>query len=250
MTKPKAKEAKPAAKEKAAKAKDAPKKSAAKPADKKPAKAAKPDAKPAKPQKPAKPSGEQKTQAPGIGFAGGGLGIGVSLSRPRLMAAAGTRITGRIPDRAAVVPQRPSERRLSKKELEGIKVYLLERQEKLIAGLNREKGMQSELSEQRAADEVDIADKQSEQDMSFEIASAKNQELKDIRIALDKIENGTYGKCEICGCDIPPTRLKVLPSATTCRNCRGQEEVMRRREEAASVAQFLGGDESEAGPEI
>jgi len=43
--------------------------------------------------------------------------------------------------------------------------------------------------------------------------------LRDINIALKKIENGSYGKCERCGKDIKLERLKVSPEARLCSKC-------------------------------
>lgn len=37
-----------------------------------------------------------------------------------------------------------------------------------------------------------------------------------ILTALRRIENGKYGKCEVCGDDIEEARLEADPSATTC----------------------------------
>ena len=34
--------------------------------------------------------------------------------------------------------------------------------------------------------------------------------------ALNRIENGTYGECEVCGEDIEVKRLEALPYATLC----------------------------------
>ena len=34
--------------------------------------------------------------------------------------------------------------------------------------------------------------------------------------ALSRIENGTYGKCEVCGEQIEEQRLQALPYATLC----------------------------------
>lgn len=45
------------------------------------------------------------------------------------------------------------------------------------------------------------------------------KQLKDIDDALEKIESGTYGKCENCNTDIPIERLRAYPSAKTCLNC-------------------------------
>jgi YteA family regulatory protein len=41
-------------------------------------------------------------------------------------------------------------------------------------------------------------------------------QLKNINRALEAIENGKYGKCEVCGKDIPIERLKALPNTTFC----------------------------------
>ena len=41
-------------------------------------------------------------------------------------------------------------------------------------------------------------------------------ELKNINHALEAMENGTYGKCQICGEDIPLERLQAIPNTTYC----------------------------------
>jgi DnaK suppressor protein len=46
------------------------------------------------------------------------------------------------------------------------------------------------------------------------------QEIASVEHALEKIEKGTYGKCENCGQDIAPERLEALPQATLCVNCK------------------------------
>ncbi len=40
-----------------------------------------------------------------------------------------------------------------------------------------------------------------------------------IEEALRRIEEGTYGVCEICGKAIPASRLELVPWATTCAKC-------------------------------
>ncbi|MFP5352019.1 MAG: TraR/DksA family transcriptional regulator [Actinomycetota bacterium] len=42
----------------------------------------------------------------------------------------------------------------------------------------------------------------------------------DIQRALEKIDEGTYGKCESCGKEIPPERLEAVPAATLCVDCK------------------------------
>ncbi len=40
-----------------------------------------------------------------------------------------------------------------------------------------------------------------------------------LELALDRIDHGNYGKCEICKEDIPFERLKITPEASRCQNC-------------------------------
>jgi len=48
--------------------------------------------------------------------------------------------------------------------------------------------------------------------------------LKDIDTALNKIEKGTYGICEICGKEINKERLEALPYTLTCLDCEKSVE--------------------------
>lgn len=42
------------------------------------------------------------------------------------------------------------------------------------------------------------------------------QEIVQLRAALDRIENGTYGVCSVCGEEIALERLRARPIATRC----------------------------------
>lgn len=46
-------------------------------------------------------------------------------------------------------------------------------------------------------------------------------EAQQIRFALERITNGTYGVCANCGKEIPAARLQVQPIATRCVACAG-----------------------------
>ena len=43
--------------------------------------------------------------------------------------------------------------------------------------------------------------------------------IEDIDRALVKIDDGTYGKCDVCGNDIGVARLDALPAASRCVEC-------------------------------
>ena len=45
--------------------------------------------------------------------------------------------------------------------------------------------------------------------------------LDDLDQALERLERGSYGRCEGCGEPIPAERLEVRPAATACVRCAG-----------------------------
>ncbi|MCD8139915.1 MAG: TraR/DksA C4-type zinc finger protein [Planctomycetaceae bacterium] len=227
-----------------------PKKDAAKEKSTSVRKTAAPAKKPAKetaPQRPVskdtdviiKPEPVAAEAKPVAGFSNLGLGVKIATKKPALSVAPGVMILGRPAQAKQDQTPRPSDRRLSKKEMAEIKTFLQEKRERLLAGMRRELQIQKERAESKAADEVDKATDAYDEDLSFEIATANDQELQDIQVALEKIEKGTYGECEVCGCGISPSRLKILPSATTCVACRGQEELARRRDEGQQLFSMM-----------
>lgn len=42
------------------------------------------------------------------------------------------------------------------------------------------------------------------------------EQLRQVESALARIEDGSYGTCEVCGKTIPVERLEAMPSATLC----------------------------------
>lgn len=42
------------------------------------------------------------------------------------------------------------------------------------------------------------------------------RDLDDIEKALARMDEGTYGTCEVCGADIGEARLEVMPSTSFC----------------------------------
>jgi RNA polymerase-binding transcription factor DksA len=52
--------------------------------------------------------------------------------------------------------------------------------------------------------------------------------LADVNDALQRIEDGTYGRCQRCGSTIPSARLEALPHARFCISCQSAEDALRR----------------------
>ena len=57
------------------------------------------------------------------------------------------------------------------------------------------------------------------QDMQNSLTNHEEGKLNDIETALDKIENGTYGICDVCHKSIDQDRLDILPETNLCSEC-------------------------------
>lgn len=62
--------------------------------------------------------------------------------------------------------------------------------------------------------------KESEDDEVLEeVGEVTLDEIREIKLALSRIDAGKYGLCTKCGGPIVKDRLKALPYATKCVNC-------------------------------
>jgi DnaK suppressor protein len=59
---------------------------------------------------------------------------------------------------------------------------------------------------------------------TIQFASTEGRYLYHIEEALARIEDGSYGQCESCGAKLSKERLKALPHARLCIDCKEKEE--------------------------
>ena len=77
----------------------------------------------------------------------------------------------------------------------------------------------SQIRRPLSADLEEQATDLENQDALKAIGNSENQEIHEIRKALKRISEGTYGICAQCGEEIDPKRLEALPTATRCISC-------------------------------
>src|SRR3954471_23728748 len=65
-------------------------------------------------------------------------------------------------------------------------------------------------------DAGDVSVDQATQDVSLGLMANERQLLAQVTAALQRIDQGTYGKCVICGMDIGRERLDALPYTPYC----------------------------------
>jgi DnaK suppressor protein len=76
--------------------------------------------------------------------------------------------------------------------------------------------MGSSESEGEEADSADAADNIEELATNVPLVANLQKRRKEIKAALRRIKDGSYGTCEECGEDIDLDRLEANPAAATC----------------------------------
>ena len=66
---------------------------------------------------------------------------------------------------------------------------------------------------------ADIGSDAYEQEFTLSLMESDDDKLLLIEGALERIEDGTYGKCCECGARIPKTRLNAIPYTPLCIKC-------------------------------
>jgi DnaK suppressor protein len=100
--------------------------------------------------------------------------------------------------------------------IERFKQRLLDKERELVSDITRR------ATEARASGEPDVGDHADAATSSEGVSEAlqedtlASQTLVQVRDALRRIENGSYGKCIDCGRQIEPARLEAVPWTPYC----------------------------------
>ena len=113
---------------------------------------------------------------------------------------------------------------MDKRKQASIEKLLAERREELLKQvLNQDDGI-DDLTEDQPADPLDMAGNTSSLELMTALGNHERSELTEIDRALEKIEDGTFGRCEDCGQNIAVPRLKAIPTARLCVPCQEKQE--------------------------
>ena len=104
-------------------------------------------------------------------------------------------------------------------------LLLSRRMELLSKAIKTMEGM-TEMKEGREgfSDPMDRASLESDRNFLLRVRDRERKLIQKIDEALKRIENGTFGICEVCGEDISEERLRVRPVTTLCVNCKTDQE--------------------------
>ncbi len=71
---------------------------------------------------------------------------------------------------------------------------------------------------------ADLGSDNFEQELTLSLVGSEKEALEKIEFALERIADGSYGKCEDCGKKIPEPRLEAIPYTAVCVQCAAVQE--------------------------
>lgn len=78
-------------------------------------------------------------------------------------------------------------------------------------------------------DELDESQRAHDRELSLAVLEREVAMANQIRVALQRLQNGEYGLCILCGTQIGLKRLRAVPWTSLCVTCQGQVEGDRPR---------------------
>lgn len=113
---------------------------------------------------------------------------------------------------------------LSEKQLTRLKKILIEQKHQLVNNASNDEEALEQGSLRDSVDELstvdnhpaDLATELFERQKDMALRTHNKDELEKIEYALKKMEEGTYGLCEICNEEIPYDRLVAIPYTSYC----------------------------------
>lgn len=115
--------------------------------------------------------------------------------------------------------------KLKKEDLEYFQGLLQRQLDELVRGAGRTVDEMTE-SEGKGAfpDPTDRASMESDRNFELRIRDRERKLISKVRKALEKIDEETFGFCEVCGEPIDFKRLEARPVTTHCIDCKTSEE--------------------------
>jgi DnaK suppressor protein len=75
---------------------------------------------------------------------------------------------------------------------------------------------------------AELGSDNSEQELTLDLLGNEKEVLEQIEAALERIADGSFGRCEGCGRNIPKARLDAIPYTALCIKCASQQEQEQR----------------------
>jgi DnaK suppressor protein len=92
--------------------------------------------------------------------------------------------------------------------------------------------LETELHNMEAEHDIERMDHAQEEavnDAMIALDERSRQQLEEVKAALARLDDGTYGDCARCGKPVHAKRLETLPTTLYCTHCQEQLETRKSR---------------------
>ncbi len=125
---------------------------------------------------------------------------------------------------------------MEKKNLKLFTELLLKKKKELLKGIAHIAKDALGTSQREAAGDLsayslhmaDMATDNYDREFSLSLADNEQKTMNRIDAALEKMENNTFGLCELCGKKVSQVRLKAVPYAELCVPCQEKQEKKKK----------------------
>ena len=125
---------------------------------------------------------------------------------------------------------------MTKKEAKPYLDLLLKKKQELMKGIAHIANDALKTSQRDATGDLsayslhmaDVATDNYDREFSLSLADNEQKLLNRINAAVERIDAGTFGLCELCEKKVAKARLKVVPYAELCVPCQEKQEKKKR----------------------
>ena len=116
---------------------------------------------------------------------------------------------------------------LNHKEKKYYRELLIERLNMLLAEANSTDSGITRL-QHKSPEPLDQASSEADRSLTLRKKQRERKLIREIEHALRRLEEGTFGLCDLCGEEILEKRLKVYPMTNSCIQCQREQETKER----------------------
>ena len=123
-----------------------------------------------------------------------------------------------------------------KQELKLFKELLIKKKAEVAKGIEHIANDALKTSQRDAAGDLsayslhmaDMATDNYDREFALNLADNEQKVIHRIDAAIEKVDAGTFGMCEVCGKKIAKARLKIVPYAELCVPCQEAQEKKKK----------------------
>src|SRR5258708_37221700 len=108
-----------------------------------------------------------------------------------------------------------------------------------LKGVLPTRGLLESIHVHQAADPLDITQQAADREVAVQSLDRESTLARQLRSAIQRVDDGSYGVCLQCEEEIAPNRLKAIPWAEFCIRCQEQADRMGATRESFRMPEGL-----------